>query len=165
MSIQPTRLHCHLAFALGSGDIYGCCYQFRCSGTGMRCSKGDKLFSSAECRIRTWRSQDTYSAADWMPTHKPTELLRVKLKKNLELNSPSLWCLNQNVGSVIFIMVAFCDQCFEIILLIRNLLYYSQIWNPCTYNKIMKSGVILSIIYTSGQLYGIAHMLAAWVHI
>ena len=43
-------------------------------------SKGDKLPSSAECRIRTWKSQDTYSLADWMPTHKPTELSRIKLK-------------------------------------------------------------------------------------
>ena len=43
-------------------------------------SKGDKLSSSAECRIRTWKSQDTYSPADWMSTHKPTELSRIKLK-------------------------------------------------------------------------------------
>ena len=43
-------------------------------------SKGDKLSSSAECRIWTWKSQDTYSPADWMPTHKLTELLRIKLK-------------------------------------------------------------------------------------
>ena len=43
-------------------------------------SKGDKLSSSAECRIRTWTSQNTYSPADWMPTHKPTELSRIKLK-------------------------------------------------------------------------------------
>ena len=52
-------------------------------------SKGDKLSSSAECRIPTWKSQDTYSPADRMPTHKPTELSRIKLKH--ELNSPSLW--------------------------------------------------------------------------
>ena len=32
-------------------------------------SKGGKLSSSAECRIRTWKSQGTYSPADWMPTH------------------------------------------------------------------------------------------------
>ena len=43
-------------------------------------SKGDKLSSSAECRIRTWKSQDTYSPVDWMPTHKPTKLSRIKLK-------------------------------------------------------------------------------------
>ena len=43
-------------------------------------SKGDQLSSSAECRIRTWKSQDTYSPADSMPTHKPTELSWIKLK-------------------------------------------------------------------------------------
>ena len=42
--------------------------------------KGDKLSSSAACRIRIWKSHDTYSPADWMPTHKPTELSRIKLK-------------------------------------------------------------------------------------
>ena len=52
-------------------------------------SKGDKLSSSAECRIRTWKSQDIYSPTDWMPTHKPIELSRIKQK--LEVNSPSLW--------------------------------------------------------------------------
>ena len=43
-------------------------------------SKEDKLSSSAECRIWTWKSQDTYSPADRMPTHKPTELSGIKLK-------------------------------------------------------------------------------------
>ena len=43
-------------------------------------SKEDKLSSSAECRIRTWKSQDTYSPADWMRTLKPTKLSRIKLK-------------------------------------------------------------------------------------
>ena len=42
-------------------------------------SKGDKLSSSAECRIRTQVS-DTKSPADWMPIDKPTELSRIKLK-------------------------------------------------------------------------------------
>ena len=42
-------------------------------------SKGDKLFSSAECRI--WiRVFGTECPADWMPTDKPTELSRIKLK-------------------------------------------------------------------------------------
>ena len=52
-------------------------------------SKGDKLSSSAEGRIRTQRVSDTYWAADWMPADKPTELSRIKQK--LELDSPSLW--------------------------------------------------------------------------
>ena len=42
--------------------------------------KGDKLSSSAECRIWTQRVSGTESPADWMPTDKPTELLRTKLK-------------------------------------------------------------------------------------
>ena len=52
-------------------------------------SKGTKSSSSVECRIRTWKSQNTCSPSDWIPTHKPTELSRIKQK--LELNSPSLW--------------------------------------------------------------------------
>ena len=43
-------------------------------------SKGDKLFSSAECRIQTQRVSETQSPADWMPADKPTELSRIKLK-------------------------------------------------------------------------------------
>ena len=43
-------------------------------------SKGDKLSSSAEGRIRTQRVSDTYSPADWMPADKSTELSRIKLK-------------------------------------------------------------------------------------
>ena len=43
-------------------------------------SKGDKLSSSADSRIRTQRVSDTYSPADWMPADKPTELSRIKFK-------------------------------------------------------------------------------------
>ena len=43
-------------------------------------SKGDKLSSSAECRIQTQRVSETQSPADWMPADKPTELSRIKLK-------------------------------------------------------------------------------------
>ena len=46
-------------------------------------SKGDKLSSSAKCRIWT-RVFGSESPADWMPDDKPTELLRIKLK---DLNS------------------------------------------------------------------------------
>ena len=42
-------------------------------------SKGDKLCSSAECRIWT-RGPRTKSPADWMLADKPTELSRIKLK-------------------------------------------------------------------------------------
>ena len=43
-------------------------------------SKGDKLSSSAESRIRTQGVSETQSSADWMPADKPTELSRIKLK-------------------------------------------------------------------------------------
>ena len=43
---------------------------------------GDKLSSSAECR----KYEPPKSPADWMPTHKPTELSRIQQK--CELNSP-----------------------------------------------------------------------------
>ena len=43
-------------------------------------SKGDKLSSFAECRIRTQRAYGTEFPADRMPADKPTELSRIKLK-------------------------------------------------------------------------------------
>ena len=43
-------------------------------------SKGDKLSSSAERRIRTKRVSKTYSPADWISADKPTVLWRIKLK-------------------------------------------------------------------------------------
>ena len=43
-------------------------------------SKGDKLSSYAESRIRTQGVSETQSSADWMPADKPTELSRIKLK-------------------------------------------------------------------------------------
>ena len=43
-------------------------------------SKGDKLSSSAECKIRTQRVSETQSSTDWMPADKPTELSRIKQK-------------------------------------------------------------------------------------
>ena len=43
-------------------------------------SEGNKLSSSAECRIRSWEVSDTNWPADRMPIHKPTELSRIKLK-------------------------------------------------------------------------------------
>ena len=43
-------------------------------------SKGYKLSSSAECRIRTQRVSETPSPSDWMPADKPTELSMIKLK-------------------------------------------------------------------------------------
>ena len=49
-------------------------------------SKGDKLSSSAEGGFEP-KVSDTNSPADWLPTDKPTELSRIKLKN---LNSTAL---------------------------------------------------------------------------
>ena len=61
-------------------------------------SKGDKLSSSAECRIRTQRVSETQSSADWMPADKPIEAIEDQAKN---LNSTArharckpLMCLN-----------------------------------------------------------------------
>ena len=43
-------------------------------------SKWDKLPPSAKYRISSLEVWDNKSPADWMPTHKPTELSRIKLK-------------------------------------------------------------------------------------
>ena len=51
-------------------------------------SKGDKLSSSAESKIRTERVSETYSPADWISADKPTELLRIKLKNLNSTASP-----------------------------------------------------------------------------
>ena len=48
-------------------------------------SKGDKLSSSSECRIRS-RKSGTESPAYWMPDDKPTDPSSIKLK-TLELNN------------------------------------------------------------------------------
>ena len=51
-------------------------------------SKGDKLSFSAEYGIRSCEVWDIKSPEDWKPTHKPTELSKIKLK--LELSRLSL---------------------------------------------------------------------------
>ena len=45
-------------------------------------SKRDKFSYFVECTIRSWEVSDTNSPADWMPTHKPPELLRMKQNLN-----------------------------------------------------------------------------------
>ena len=79
--IQPSQPHCQLSFAPGSGDIHVCCFIIAMLWYRQAIfeSKGDKLSSPAECRIRP-KVSDTNSPADWMPADKPTELSRIKLK-------------------------------------------------------------------------------------
>ena len=80
-SIPPTRTPCQLAFAYCSGDVHVCCCWFRCSGTG----KGYSNHYETSCLSLLNagfepRVSDTQSPTDWMPTDKPTELPRIKLK-------------------------------------------------------------------------------------
>ena len=82
-------------------------------------SRGDKLSSSAESKIRTQRVSETYLPADWMSADKPTELSRIKLK-NLNLtarpydqqafNPPdptAIWQSHLAVAIYIFVVVNF----------------------------------------------------------
>ena len=81
-------------------------------------SKGDKLSSSAGCRIWT-RVFGTESAADWMPADKPTELSRIKLK-NLNsavhpydqrafspLDPTAIWLSHPTLAIYMFVVVNF----------------------------------------------------------
>ena len=82
-------------------------------------SKGDKLSSSAEGRIRTQRVSDTFSPADWMPADKPTELSKIKLKNlnstarpyDLQAFSPpdptAIWHSHLALANYLFVVVNF----------------------------------------------------------
>ena len=89
--MQPTQLHCQLAFAPGSGDIHVCCRSYRCSGTGKRYWNREEtgtlplLNAGFEPKF-----SDTYSPADWMPADKPTELSRIKLKTSIRQPVPMI---------------------------------------------------------------------------
>ena len=91
-SIQPTRPHCQLAFAPGSGDIHVCLLlliSMHWHRQAVLESKGDKLSSSAECRIRTQGLRHLLASrlnACWQTNWAITDQA-----KKLELDSPSLW--------------------------------------------------------------------------
>ena len=82
-------------------------------------SKGDKLSSSAESRIRTQEISDTYSPADWMPADKPTGPSRITLKNvnstarpyDQQAFSPpdptSIWHSHLALAIYIFVVVNF----------------------------------------------------------
>ena len=55
--------------------------------------KRDRLSSSAKCRIRSWEVWDTKSSANWMPTHKAVELLRIK-QKTVSAHSYDEWAFS-----------------------------------------------------------------------
>ena len=66
-----TLIRIHLLFDFDSDQAQGSDFE----------SKRDKLSSFAECSIRILEVWDTKSPADWIPTHKPAELSKTKLKK------------------------------------------------------------------------------------
>ena len=119
-SIQPTRPHCQLAIAHGSGDIHICCCKFRCSGIGKRYSNRKEtsclplLNAGFEPKV-----SDTYSPADWMPADKPTELSRIKLKNLNSTDRPydqqafspldltASWLSHMALAIYIFVVVNF----------------------------------------------------------
>ena len=73
VSIQPTWLHCWLAFRPGPGDIHDVALiLIFWQRQAILHSRGEKLSFSAECRIRSWEVWDTKSPADWISTHKST---------------------------------------------------------------------------------------------
>ena len=111
-SIQPTRPHCQLAFAPGSGDIHVCCwhtYIHACityilthihtclllismlwHRQAIFESKGDKLSSSAESRIRTHQDH-RHQIASRLNARWQTDWAIEDQAKKLELDSPPLW--------------------------------------------------------------------------
>ena len=133
-SIQPTRPHCQLAFAPGSGDIHVCCCWFRCSGTGKRYSNQKEtsclplLNAGFEPKV-----SDTYSPADWMLANKPIELLRIKQNLNSTarpcdqqafspLDLTASWLSKRGLAQATYMFVVvnymwvllFCPQCHHL---------------------------------------------------
>ena len=83
-------------------------------------SKGDKLSSSAEGRIRTQRVWDTYSPADWMPADKPTELSRIKPEG---IKGRDKWLYPQILRGVIY-----CPT-FDTLIMTPQLEYFGLTWS------------------------------------
>ena len=66
-------------------------------------SRGDNLSPSAECRNKGRGIWDTKSPADWMPTHKLTELSRIKQNLNSSAHpyEPSYPDLRQHIPDLL----------------------------------------------------------------
>ena len=128
MNIQPTWLHCRLDFAADSGDIHVCFCSFRCSGTGKRYSnlKVKCRLSLLNAWFRTLKSQDTYLSADWMPTHKPTELSRIKLKSRTEQSVPMV---SEHSAHLTSLMFDFCNTLwrYTCLLLLISMICHRQV--------------------------------------
>ena len=87
-------------------------------------SKGDKVSSSAECRIRIL---EVWEPADRMPTHKLTELSRIKQNLNSIAHVPMM---SEHLTHLTSLAVSFCTWPWQYTcLLLCLMLWYSQaIW-------------------------------------
>ena len=90
VNIQPTWPQRWYGFTPVSSDIHVCWYWFWCTGNKevilnqKEPSCVPLLNAGFESRV-----SGTESPADWMPTDKPTELLRIKLKTWNQLQNPT----------------------------------------------------------------------------
>ena len=89
-------------------------------------SKGDNS-SSAECRIRTWEDCGTWSPADWMHAHKPTDLSRIKLKKTWTRQPVPL--MSEHSAQLTSLPFGFrtCLWWYTCLLLLISMLWHRQI--------------------------------------
>ena len=118
-------------------------------------SKGDNLSSSAECRTRSWEVWDTKLPADWMPTHKPTELSTIKASLGLGFFLCVLFGLYQQF---------LCDTFTQIVqgpfdriwAVMRGRLSPRQWSNPVRYqSKIPNYNKNTSLIYNKAWAVGV----------
>ena len=121
-------------------------------------SKGSKLSSSAESRIRTWNSQDTKSPADWMLADKPTELSRIKLKTWTRQPVPMI---SEHSAHLTPLSVDFrtCLWRYTYLLLLISMLWHRQAIFKSKGDKLCSSGEYR--IWTRGPRHQITSRLNA----
>ena len=96
-------------------------------------SNGDKLPSSAECRIRTQRVSETLSPADWMPADKPTELSRIKQKAWTQQPVPMISKHSAHLTPLPFGIRTWLWRCTYLLLLISMLWHRQAIFESKEY--------------------------------
>ena len=107
-SFQPTRPHCQLAFAPGSGDLHVCRCPFPTSGTGRR-------FSNRKVTSCLPLLNAGLSPEDWMSADKQTYLSRIKLKTStsrlydqrafIPLDPTASWLSHLSLAICMFVVV------------------------------------------------------------
>ena len=115
VSSEPTCLHCrigspvawrhaYLLFDFDSALVHGGDFE----------SKGGKLCSFPECRIRTLEVWNTKSPADWISIHKPAELSKIMLTK-LELSTARPYDeYKRQISQITWLFELDCRCCFNI---------------------------------------------------